>query len=101
MAPSSKRPADVRPSWAWALALLALAATQASCSAGPGEDSGSCTARTDGDGDGFMGCNDPDCWGRCTPTCPPATSCVAGPRCGDGLCDVVYEDTLICGVDCT
>ena len=54
----------------------------------------------DSDDDDLVGCDDPDCWGRCTPTCPPFTSCVDGPGCGDGACDVVLEDAALCPVDC-
>lgn len=54
----------------------------------------------DDDGDGLIGCADPDCWGRCTPTCPPETSCATDePRCGDGTCSLV-EDHKICPQDC-
>ncbi|MEZ4365026.1 MAG: DUF4215 domain-containing protein [Kofleriaceae bacterium] len=61
-----------------------------------------CTdAVADADGDGLAGCADPDCWGRCTPTCPPATSCpVDAPRCGDGSCGAPLEDDRICPEDC-
>ncbi|HEY4179120.1 MAG TPA: DUF4215 domain-containing protein [Kofleriaceae bacterium] len=56
----------------------------------------------DTDGDGLAGCADPDCWGRCDPTCPPRSpTCVAGrPRCGDGACNTAIEDYLICPGDC-
>jgi hypothetical protein len=53
----------------------------------------------DEDGDGLAGCADLDCWARCTPLCPPGTSCTGGPRCGDGTCSAV-EDKLICPADC-
>jgi cysteine-rich repeat protein len=54
----------------------------------------------DDDGDGLAGCDDPDCWGRCTPDCPPATSCATGlPYCGDAQCAPI-EDSLICPEDC-
>jgi cysteine-rich repeat protein len=59
-------------------------------------------ATVDTDGDGLYGCADPDCWGRCTPTCPPMSSCpVSGPRCGDGICNDFLEDLLLCPRDCT
>jgi hypothetical protein len=46
------------------------------------------------------GCDDADCYGRCTPLCQPGTPCdPAAPRCGDGLCGAV-EDYAICPVDC-
>jgi hypothetical protein len=58
-------------------------------------------ATLDTDADGRVGCADPDCWGRCTPGCPPRTSCdTALPRCGDGNCAAV-EDYVICPADCT
>jgi hypothetical protein len=54
----------------------------------------------DDDHDGLAGCADPDCWGRCSPTCPPATSCTTdAPHCGDGTCGPV-EDRKICPQDC-
>ncbi len=57
-------------------------------------------ADEDLDGDGAAGCADPDCWARCTPRCPPATSCdPSTPRCGDAECSTV-EDTLLCPADC-
>jgi len=50
----------------------------------------------DADGDGRMGCDDPECWARCAPLCPPGTSCPAdAPKCGDGVCSPV-EDYVIC-----
>jgi hypothetical protein len=59
-----------------------------------------CAAGIDLDGDGLAGCDDPDCWSRCTPACPPNTSCAATlPSCGDGTCDFV-EDARICPIDC-
>jgi hypothetical protein len=57
-------------------------------------------AAEDTDHDGLAGCADPDCWGRCTPLCPPGTTCdPTAPRCGDGVCGPV-EDYLICPGDC-
>lgn len=60
-----------------------------------------CVVATDDlDNDGFAGCADPDCWGRCTPDCPPGTSCASdAPRCGDGDCGFV-ETHLLCPSDC-
>jgi cysteine-rich repeat protein len=52
--------------------------------------------------DGLAGCADADCWGVCTPTCPPyaGASCAgASPRCGDGVCDD-FEDCRSCATDC-
>jgi hypothetical protein len=58
-------------------------------------------ATEDLDGDERAGCEDPDCWGRCAPRCPPATSCdPSTPRCGDGTCAPV-EDTRLCPADCS
>jgi len=58
------------------------------------------SAGVDADGDGLEGCSDPDCWGRCTPLCPPGATCPAtAPRCGDGSCAAV-EDYLLCPADC-
>jgi hypothetical protein len=34
-----------------------------------------CDGSTDADQDGTLGCDDPDCWGHCTPLCPPNHSC--------------------------
>jgi galactose oxidase-like protein len=59
-----------------------------------------CIAGTDTDGDGKAGCDDPDCWARCTPTCAPGETCdPAAPHCGDGTCSAV-EDYVICPADC-
>ena len=55
----------------------------------------------DTDGDKLAGCDDPDCWGRCTPQCPPGAPCdPAAPHCGDGECSVL-EDRRLCPVDCS
>jgi len=59
-----------------------------------------CLASTDdADGDEIRGCDDPDCWSRCDPTCAPtataATTCaldLSRPRCGDLRCDAPHED---------
>jgi hypothetical protein len=59
-----------------------------------------CVAGQDTDGDGLVDCADPDCWGRCTPSCPPGTTCdPTRPRCGDGMCSPV-ENTVVCPEDC-
>jgi hypothetical protein len=58
-------------------------------------------ASGDDDQDGLAGCADPDCWGRCSPLCPPGLSCnPAAPRCGDGACDGLLEDRSLCPADC-
>src|SRR5262249_25240771 len=55
----------------------------------------------DTDGDGLEGCDDPDCWARCTPDCPPGASCPENaPRCGDGTCNLLLEDCHLCPLDC-
>ncbi len=60
-----------------------------------------CAGSFDADGDGLTGCADPDCWARCTPMCPPGTTCDASwPRCGDGVCNAALEDCRICPQDC-
>jgi cysteine-rich repeat protein len=54
----------------------------------------------DADQDGRFGCDDPDCFGRCTPRCPPGTLCdPAWPRCGDGVCSGL-ESCRLCPADC-
>ena len=54
----------------------------------------------DDDGDGLAGCDDPDCWSRCTPTCLPGAICDdALPHCGDGACGA-REDYALCPTDC-
>ncbi|MGE0401853.1 MAG: kelch repeat-containing protein [Kofleriaceae bacterium] len=54
----------------------------------------------DTDADGLASCADPDCWARCTPLCPPATTCdPMAPRCGDGACSPL-EDRRLCPSDC-
>lgn len=68
-----------------------------------------CVAGNDADLDGRAGCSDPDCFGRCTPTCIPnelpagavwPTDCPAGqPRCGDGICQAI-ESVASCPGDC-
>jgi hypothetical protein len=80
---------DVAETW-----LLALDA------AGAGETCS--TATVDADNDGLAGCLDPDCFGWCTPQCPPATSCAGtAPHCGDGSCNSELEDYALCAADCT
>ena len=60
-----------------------------------------CDGRFDLDLDGKIGCDDPDCWWRCTPRCMPGTSCdPSAPRCGDGTCNAAIEDCAICPADC-
>lgn len=59
-----------------------------------------CIEGDDTDGDGLSGCADLDCWGACSPLCPPATTCAStDPHCGDGTCAPV-EDYLVCPDDC-
>ncbi|MFN0245519.1 MAG: hypothetical protein ACKV2T_01340, partial [Kofleriaceae bacterium] len=59
-----------------------------------------CDGRVDADGDGLIGCNDPDCWWRCTPTCLPGElGCRSSPACGDGACSSI-EDAVSCPADC-
>ncbi|MFN0248329.1 MAG: hypothetical protein ACKV2T_15670 [Kofleriaceae bacterium] len=60
----------------------------------------SCALDVDSDGDGLAGCADPDCWARCSPLCPPGTTCEPSwPHCGDGTCDP-REDCRLCPMDC-
>jgi hypothetical protein len=59
-----------------------------------------CSGVQDLDGDLLLGCADPDCMGYCTPFCPPETSCVSVPHCGDGECNRPEEDSLRCEQDC-
>jgi len=59
-----------------------------------------CVAGIDGDGDGLVGCDDPDCWGYCTPLCPPGAVCDPIARhCGDGTCNPDLE-IAVCPGDC-
>jgi hypothetical protein len=61
-----------------------------------------CRSGHDLDGDGLVGCADDDCWGICTPICPPGStsaSCPMQARCGDGTCDPV-ENCRNCPGDC-
>jgi hypothetical protein len=65
-----------------------------------GEEDESCVAGEDRDQDSLEGCEDPDCWGYCSPHCPPGTVCdELAPRCGDGSCNPALE-TLACPEDC-
>jgi hypothetical protein len=67
----------------------------------PGQPAESCRFGVDGDGDGLIGCEDPDCWGYCTPFCPPDTSCSeTASRCGDGDCNESLENSRLCPGDC-
>jgi cysteine-rich repeat protein len=60
-----------------------------------------CQVGFDIDGDGLVGCDDPDCWGYCTPLCPPGTECDPElPRCGDGTCNTFLETCRMCPEDC-
>lgn len=60
----------------------------------------SCVAGQDTDVDGLAGCDDTDCWGYCTPLCPPDAPCdPASPHCGDGVCNPHLE-TAVCPADC-
>jgi len=62
-----------------------------------------CTAVVDRDGDLAFGCEDPDCWSRCTPECPPGALCSASEMsCGDGLCNDFssLETCRLCEEDC-
>jgi cysteine-rich repeat protein len=61
----------------------------------------------DYDNDGVLGCDDPDCWGRCMPECPPDSTpdwpsdCdTARPHCGDGVCNPFLETQRLCPGDC-
>lgn len=55
----------------------------------------------DADGDGARGCDDPDCWARCQPHCPPGSTCdAAAPTCGDGVCNAYLETPALCPADC-
>ncbi len=60
-----------------------------------------CQGGFDPDGDGLTGCDDPDCWGFCTPNCPPGTPCdESNARCGDAMCDQTLENCRLCPTDC-
>jgi cysteine-rich repeat protein len=65
-----------------------------------GEPDETCIAGEDADGDGLSGCDDPDCWGYCKPSCPPGAPCdPAAPHCGDGVCNHDLEPR-VCPSDC-
>lgn len=54
----------------------------------------------DADNDQKTGCSDEDCWGQCTPMCPPGAPCdPAAPHCGDGACSAI-ENRRLCPSDC-
>jgi cysteine-rich repeat protein len=60
-----------------------------------------CSFGFDTDHDGLAGCADPDCWGYCTPLCPPGATCAPDlPRCGDGECNDALETFRMCPADC-
>ncbi|WP_438031795.1 Kelch repeat-containing protein [Sorangium sp. So ce204] len=62
-----------------------------------------CLHGFDNDGDGLIGCNDPDCWRYCAPSCPPTSAgdCDDSlPRCGDDVCDAQLETCVLCPQDC-
>jgi hypothetical protein len=61
-----------------------------------------CTLATDDDTDALVGCDDPDCWGFCTPFCPPEGPCDAftSDQCGDLECNTHLESCRNCSVDC-
>lgn len=60
-----------------------------------------CRYGFDTDGDGRIGCDDPDCWRSCSPTCSPGQDCPPdAPRCGDGECDQFLENNRLCPADC-
>jgi cysteine-rich repeat protein len=66
-----------------------------------GQREEACLFRYDTDRDGLLGCDDPDCWGYCTPLCPPGASCDASTaRCGDGVCNEALETCGMCPGDC-
>jgi cysteine-rich repeat protein len=59
-----------------------------------------CLYGFDVDGDELVGCADPDCWGYCTPLCPPGATCdPSAPHCGDGTCSTL-ENCRLCPQDC-
>jgi hypothetical protein len=61
----------------------------------------SCRFGRDTDGDGLSGCDDPDCWAYCTPSCLPGAACdPTAPHCGDGVCNPHLETYRLCPQDC-
>ena len=61
----------------------------------------SCIVGEDADQDGKAACDDPDCWGYCTPHCPPGPLPCGDrtPKCGDGTCNETLERNR-CPEDC-
>jgi cysteine-rich repeat protein len=60
----------------------------------------SCGTGYDADGDGVIGCDDPDCAGRCDPLCATIGECTGDrPHCGDGTCSAL-ESCRLCPGDC-
>lgn len=59
-----------------------------------------CRTGFDYDRDTLVGCADDECWGTCTPLCPPGTTgCPTMPTCGDNACSLV-ENCRNCPSDC-
>lgn len=60
-----------------------------------------CQFGFDGDGDGKLGCDDPDCFGACSPLCNATfmTCDSSWPRCGDTFCNAT-ESMRACPADC-
>ncbi len=60
-----------------------------------------CFASVDGDHDGLIGCEDPDCYGVCFPSCGPSSLMCDSrlPYCGDGLRGAL-EGCASCPADC-
>ncbi|MCG8418013.1 MAG: hypothetical protein MJE77_08740 [Proteobacteria bacterium] len=68
---------------------------------GDRRESEACLYGFDTDGDSLIGCDDSDCWGYCTPFCPPGTTCDwSAPHCGDDVCDSYLETCRLCPQDC-
>jgi hypothetical protein len=58
-----------------------------------------CLYGVDTDRDGLLGCDDPDCWVYCTPSCAPGVVCDPVPECGDSdltTCRLCTDDNVIC-----